>query len=61
MTIQELITELNKVKDKTLKIELIINGHDGWRYTCEYADLSDVKIKDKIVKLFGSDIPPELE
>ena len=60
MTVQELITELNKVKDKTLKIELIINFHDGWRYDTEYASLSKVKTTDRVVELFGSDIDPDV-
>ena len=60
MTIQELITELNKVKDKTLKIELIINFQDGWRYDTEYASLSKVKTTDRVVELFGSDFDPDV-
>jgi len=61
MTIQELITELNKVKDKTLKIELIINSHDGWRYDTEYAPLSKVKTTNRVVELFGCDYDPNLK
>ena len=60
MTVQELITELNKVKDKTLKIELIINFHDSWRYDTEYSPLSKVKTTDRVVELFGSDFNPDV-
>ncbi len=61
MTVQELITELNKVKDKTLKIELIINFHDGWRYDTEYSSLSTVETTDRVVELYGSDFDPDLK